>query len=144
MAATPQEAVDIAAQAGFQYIEIPVTTWSPLTNPETATQNEIAAIQEILTSSGVEASSLGMIWPPNYMMVTRSPTYWTRNLNYAQKLFDFSAALGVTVMNLGGPQVRSVPVNVPYYEGLKTLVRFWQAACRHAEDVGSPLASNIS
>ena len=136
VASTPQEAVAIAAKAGFKYIEIPVTTWRPLTNPETATKKDIADIQSVLTSAGVEAHSLGMIWPTNYMMVTNSPAYWKRNITYANKLFDLSAALGVTVMNLGGPQVRSVPANVPYYEGLKTLVRFWKEACKHAEDVG--------
>ena len=69
-------------------------------------------------------------------MVTSSTPMWKRNLNYATKLFDLSLALGTKVMNLGGGQVRSVPPNMSYYDGLKTLVRFWKEACQQAEDVG--------
>jgi len=77
-----------------------------------------------------------MIWPRDYLIVTASTAEWKRNINYAFKLFDLSASLGIEVVNLGGPQIRSVPANLPYYEGLKTLVRFWKEACKHAEDVG--------
>ena len=130
---TPQEAVEIAASAGFKYIEIPVTIWK--INPETATKNDIANIRGILNSGGVEASSLGTIWPRDYGMVAGSTAEWERNINYANKLFEFSAALGVKALNLGG-SARSVPVGTPYYEGLKKWVRFWKEACKYAEDAG--------
>ena len=131
-ASTPKEAVDITAKAGFKYIELPVSTWK--INPETVTKKDIADIEDILKSGGVKASSLGMIWPANYSIVTSSTTEWARNINYANKLFDFSAALGVKVMNLGAG--RSVPLNMDYLEGVKIQVKFWKEACKHAEDVG--------
>ena len=134
VATTPREAVEIAVEAGFEYIEIPVTTWK--IDPETATKKDIADVRDTLSSGGVDARSLGMIWPRDQVMVTGSSIQWRRNIDYARALFDLSAALGIEVMNLGGPQVRGVPADVPYYEGLKTLVRFWREACRHAEDVG--------
>jgi len=133
VAPTPKEAVDIIAKAGFKYIELPVTSWK--INPETITKQEIAKIKDLF-KSGVEASSLGTIWPNDYVMVTSSESEWQRNLNYANKLFDFSAAIGVRVMNLGAGPARSIPAGVPYYDGLKTLVKFWKEACKHAEDVG--------
>ena len=129
---TPKEAVDITAKAGFKSIELPVSTWN--INPETVTKKDITDIKNILKSGGVEASSLGMIWPAKYILVTSSTTEWKRNINYATKLFDFSAALGVKVLNLGAG--RHVPLNVEYIEGLKTQVRFWKEACEHAENLG--------
>lgn len=131
-ASTPKEAVDIIAGAGFKYIELPVTTWN--INPETVTKKDIANVKELLTSGGLEASSLGMIWHRDYTIVTSSTTEWKRNLNYANKLFDFSVAMGVKVMNLGFGM--DVPLTVDYTEGLKIQVKFWKEACTHAEDVG--------
>ena len=69
MASTPQEVVDVAAKAGFRYIELPLTTWN--IDPETATNKNIETIKDVL-KLGVEASSLGMIWPNDYAMVTTS------------------------------------------------------------------------
>jgi len=134
VASTPKEAVDIAAEAGFEYIEIPLTTWE--IDPQAATGKDINRIRGILSSGGIEARSLGMIWPTDQAMITDSPSQLRRNINYARALFDLSAALGIETMNLGGHQVRRVPPDTPYYEGLKTLVRFWREACRYAEDVG--------
>ncbi|MDQ1279202.1 MAG: endonuc 2 protein [Thermoproteota archaeon] len=133
VASTPNEAVDITAKAGFKYIELPVTTWK--IDPETITNQGIKKIKDVL-SAGVEASSIGMIWPRDYMMVTTSPLDWNRNISYAHKLFDFSAMMNVKVLNLGGPEVRSVPASIPYLDGLRILAKFWKEACRHAEDVG--------
>ncbi|MCW4037655.1 MAG: sugar phosphate isomerase/epimerase [Candidatus Bathyarchaeota archaeon] len=130
---TPQEAVDAAARAGFKYIEIPVTTWK--INPETLTTKDIEDIEDILKTGGVDARSLGMIWPRDYGMVTVDPAEWKRNINYADKLFKFSAALGIEALNFGG-SARSIPTSMPYYEGLKTWVKFWREASRYAEDAG--------
>ncbi len=132
VASTPQEAVDIITGAGFKYIELPVTTWN--INPEIVTKKDIANVKELVTSSGLEVSSLGMIWHRDYTIVTSSTPEWKRNLNYANKLFDFSVAMGARVMNLGFGM--DVPLTVEYFEGLKTQVKFWKEACKHAEDVG--------
>lgn len=132
MAPTPQAALDIAAKAGYKYIEVPLTTWK--INPETATKKDINAIKDML-KSGVEARSLGMIWPSEYMMVTTSAAELKRNLNYTRKLFDLSSALDIKIMNLGSGPNRSVPPNMPYIEGLKILANFWKEACKHAEDL---------
>lgn len=134
VASTPKEAVNIASEVGFQYIEIPLTTWE--INPETTTKKDVAFIKDVLGSAGIDVRSLGMIWPRDYKMVTNSTAEWRRNVNYASALFDLSAVLEIEALNLGGPQVRSVPADVPYYEGLKTLVRFWKEACKYAEDLG--------
>ncbi len=134
VASSPKEAIDITAKSGFKYLELPVTTWK--INPETVTKKDIANIKDMLHSGSVEVNSLGMIWPINYRMVTRSTTEWKRNVNYANKLFDFSAVFGVKIMNLGGPLVRSIPQNIPYFNGFKMLVSFWKEACKHAEDLG--------
>ena len=133
MASTPQEAVNIAARAGLKYIELTVTTWKM--NPETVTKEDIASLKSMFKSAGVEASSLGMIWPRDYRMVTGSPDEWRRNINYADRLFQFSAALGVENLNLGGT-ARGIPLSIPYSEGLKTLVKFWKEASRYAENYG--------
>jgi len=123
----------MAARAGIKYIELTVTTWK--IDPEIVTKEDIANIKSMFKSGGVEASSLGMIWPRDYGMVTGSTAEWKRNINYANKLFEFSAALGVKNLNLGG-SARGVPLSVPYNEGLKTWVKFWKEACRYAEDAG--------
>lgn len=133
VAPTPKEAVDITAKAGYKYFELPVTTWK--INVATITKQEIAKLKDLF-KSGVEASSLGTIWPDDHTMITSSEAEWGRNLNYANKLFDFSASIGAKVMNLGGGRARSVPAGVPYFDGLKTLVKFWKEASKHAEDVG--------
>lgn len=123
----------MAAKAGFKYLEIPVTTWK--INPETVTSKEIADIEDLLKTRGVDARSLGMIWPRDYGMVTKDPAEWRRNLNYAAKLFKFSAALGIEALNFGG-SARSVPTSIPYYDGLKIWVQFWREASRYAEAAG--------
>jgi sugar phosphate isomerase/epimerase len=134
VAPKPHEAVETAKRAGFNNIEIPVTTWE--INPETISNSDIKNIESICTSVEVKASSLGMIWPRKYSLITSSRSQWSRNLNYANKLFDLSSALEIEVMNLGGPEVRSVPADLPYYKGVMKLARFWRKACKHAEDVG--------
>lgn len=133
VASTPQEAVDIAAKAGFKYLEIPVTTWK--INPETVTPKEIADLKDLLAVRSVAARSLGMIWPRDYGMVTKNPMERRRNLNYAAQLFKFSAALGIKALNFGG-SARSVPLTIPYYDGLRIWVQFWREASRYAEAAG--------
>ncbi len=130
---TPQEAVDVVAEAGFRYVEIPVTTWQ--INPETVTSKEIADLEDLLAARGVAARSLGMIWPRDYGMVTKDPAEWRRNLNYAAQLFKFSAALKIEALNFGG-SARSVPPTIPYHDGLKIWVQFWREASRYAEAAG--------
>jgi sugar phosphate isomerase/epimerase len=130
---SPEEAVKAAADAGFKYIEVPVTTWR--IDPVTVTRNEVAEVKATLEAGGVEASSLGMIWPRDYGMVAASAAERDRNLNYAGKLFAFSAELGVKLLNLGG-SARSAPSNMPYIEGLDEFVQFWRQACKSAEDLG--------
>jgi sugar phosphate isomerase/epimerase len=133
VASTPEKAAEVAASAGFGYIEVPVTTWK--INPEVVTEKDIASIKGMLKKHCVVASSLGMIWPRDYLMVTSSAVEWRRNLNYARKLFAFSEALGIEFLNMGG-SARSVPAGVPYYDGVKTLARFWKEASKYAEDLG--------
>ena len=131
VATTPQEAVEIAKNAGFKHIEIPLMTWK--INPETVAKNDIAEIRNILRSAGVEASSIGGIWPEKYLMITHSTAEWIRNVNYVKKVFELSEALKINRINLGGPKGRSVPIKTPYYKGLEMFVKFWKEACEYAE-----------
>jgi sugar phosphate isomerase/epimerase len=126
-------AVEAATEAGFKYIEVPVTTWR--INPESIRRSDVADMKAMLKAGGVAASSLGMIWPRDYGMVAGSAAEWDRNIYYASKLFDFSAELGVKLLNLGG-SARSAPSSMSYKEGLKTFVRFWREASKYAENKG--------
>lgn len=131
---TPKEAVEIATEAGIGKFTIPVN--SPIWNidPETITGDEIAGVRELF-GSGVDAAGLGWNWPGDYAMVTGSTAEWGRNLGYANKLTDLAEALGVRHVALGSAG-RGVPADIPYYDGVKLLAKFWREACGYAEDAG--------
>ncbi|MCJ7634477.1 TIM barrel protein [Candidatus Bathyarchaeota archaeon] len=141
MASTAKEAADIVVKTGFKYFSLPVTTPPVKIDPEIVTKKDITDLKSIFRSSGVKISSLGMAWPKSINMFTRSTTEWKRNLNYATKLFDYSAALGVKVVC--GPNQRSIPLDMDYFEGLKIYVRFWKEAIKHAEELGIIAAPDV-
>jgi sugar phosphate isomerase/epimerase len=131
---TPYEAVEIAENAGFKRLTIPVKSPAWKIDPLSITNDEIINIKKAI-GSGVEATCLGFIWPSDYLMVTTSQEEWNRNLNYANKVSDLARALNVELIIFGAPG-RSVPADIPYYEGIRTLTKFWREACKHSEDVG--------
>lgn len=131
---TPKEAVDIASEAGIRNFTIPVNSPIWNVNPETITADEVASLRELF-SSGVDAAGLGWNWPGDYGMVTGSTAEWSRNLGYANKLTDLAEALGVRHVALGSAG-RGVPADIPYYDGVKLLAKFWREACVYAEDAG--------
>jgi sugar phosphate isomerase/epimerase len=131
---TPKEAVEIASEAGIKNFTIPVNSPIWKMNPETVTDVDTTRIKELF-SSGVDATSLGWNWPSDYTMITSSQEDWRRNLNYANKLIDLAEALEVKYVVLGSAG-RSIPVDIPYFDGVKMLAMFCKEACGHAEDAG--------
>lgn len=143
VATTAEEAVDIAVKTGFKYFALPVQTPPAKINPETITKKEIADLKNIFQSKGIEISSFGMAWPKKggYNMFTKSKAQWDRNLNYAHKLFDYAAGLGVKV--ICGPNQRSIPSDMNYFEAMKIYVKFWKEAIKHAEELGIIAAPDV-
>lgn len=131
---TPKEAVGIASEAGIRNFTIPVNSPIWNINPETVTGDEIASLRELF-GSGVDAAGLGWNWPGDYRMVTRSTAEWRRNLHYANKLTDLAKGFGVKHVALGSAG-RGVPADIPYFDGVKLLAKFWREACGYAEDAG--------
>jgi sugar phosphate isomerase/epimerase len=131
---TPKEAVEITSEAGIKNFTIPVNSPIWKMNPETVTDVDTTRIKELF-SSGVSATSLGWNWPSDYTMITSSKEDWSRNLNYANKLIDLAEALEVKYVVLGSAG-RSIPVDIPYFDGVKMLAKFYKEACGRAEDAG--------
>jgi sugar phosphate isomerase/epimerase len=128
------EVVEIAVKAGFDRLTIPVKSPAWKINPLTITDDEITRIKNAL-GSDVEASCLGFIWPNDYHIVTNSQKEWNRNLTYAYKVSDLAKDLDVELIVFGSAG-RSVPADIPYYEGVRMLVKFLREASNHAEGVG--------
>jgi len=133
-ASTPKESVDITLKAGIKCFTIPVKAPIWGINPEKITEDEITKIRGLF-GSGVMATGLGFCWPSDYLMITDSKAEWERNLNYSNRLCDIASALGIKNIVIGAPG-RSVPLNHPYYDGVKLLSKFWKEACLYAESYG--------
>jgi sugar phosphate isomerase/epimerase len=129
---TPEEVVNFVTKAGIKCLTIPVKSPTWKINLETITNKEISTIKEAIPTS-VEVTGLGYCWPSEYNMITDSTTEWKRNLNYVNKLLEAASALGVQHVVIGAPG-RSVPSGLSYYDGIKSLVKFWREACANAED----------
>jgi sugar phosphate isomerase/epimerase len=128
---TPKEAVSITANAGIRNFTIPVNSPIWKLSPETISDDEITNTRKLF-GFGVDATCLGWNWPSEYTMVTNSNAEWKRNLNYANKLTDMAEALGINNVILGSAG-RGVPADIPYFDGVKLLGKFWREACRYAE-----------
>jgi sugar phosphate isomerase/epimerase len=128
---TPQEAVSIASEADIRNFTIPVNSPIWKLNPETISDDETTDIK-VLFGSGVDAAGLGWNWSGEYTMVTESTADWRRNLSYANKLTDLAEALGIRYVTLGSAG-RGVPADIPYFDGVKLLAKFWREACGYAE-----------
>jgi len=129
-ASTLDEACKVLKEAGYEYLSLPVL--NPIgAFPETVTEDEIAKIKSTVKKYGITINSFGVIWPSYYMMAATSDKEFARNLNYTKKLADFAAALGVTVMNLGGGRVgRAIPADFTGREArgkaLELIAKLWK------------------
>jgi sugar phosphate isomerase/epimerase len=130
---TPQEVVNITSQAGIECLTVPVRAEIWGINPEHINEEKITEISGLFND--VEATALGFCWSSEYKMVTDSTTEWDKNLAYTYQLCDIASALKTKHIVLGAAG-RSIPNNVPYYDGVKKLVKFWKQASQYAEARG--------
>jgi sugar phosphate isomerase/epimerase len=128
------EVVEIVEKSGIERLTIPVRSPAWKIDPLIISDDEVISIKKALGSK-VIATSLGFIWPNDYQIVTSSKAEWTRNLNYANKISDLAQTLEVEYIIFGSAG-RSIPADIPYHDGVKTLTKFLREICGHAEDLG--------
>ena len=128
---TPEEVVEIVSKSGIKCLTIPIKSPTWKIDPETTTSYELTKIKKAVPKS-LEITGIGYCWPNEYNMITASPTEWNRNLNYANKLWEIASEFDAQHIVIGAPG-RSVPAEVPYYDGVKRLVKFWKEACAMPE-----------
>ncbi len=130
---TGAESIEILAEAGYEYIEMPLAQVARLT------EKEFSSLKGVLSSSGISCEACNIFFPPE-IRLTGYEVNSSRICSYMDRAFDRAAQMGAEIIVFGSSGARNVPEGFSKEKAWRQLVSLLHEVDRKAGACGITVA----